>query len=259
LVCGAERVDASIRRIAALAVAANIRGADDWRFGIAGYPDHGHKTSELYVRATSMIAEAKRTRLLMAGMSSPESVAEESKIPSDSVDPATGLLREEKMIGVMRRFIAQERRAEQPASLIYFDVDQPERLRDLHGPAPVDSMIKELAEILDAGIRESDVVARFGAYGFVVSMSSAPGSAALSAQRILNTVRKHAFRAGGGMKVSMCAGVAGYPDVIGTAVQYFIAAEAALRVAKSKGKNQCATYDRNMQIPSEGEKAVDHL
>ena len=50
-----------------------------------------------------------------------------------------------------------------------------------------------------------------------------------------------------------------YFKLKGTVAQYMVAAQEALQTARQRGKNHCVKYDRNMPIPSEGEKAVEHL
>lgn len=257
--CGSEKVEIPLRRIIEQARTAGSLDADRWRVGVAGYPEHGFKTSVLYTRALEMIGEAETRGVLAAGMAPAEEVKDEAaKTSTDAIDPVTGLVSEARMIPLMRRYIAQERRQDLAVSLVYFDIDQPERLLAQHGREVVDQMLKELGAILDQQIRENDIVARFGDSSFVAAVSTAPDAAVQLANRIMQDVRKKAFRAGNGMKVSLSAGVAGYPDVIGTVVQYFVAAEAALRVAKTRGRNQCVKYDQTLPT-SENQKPIEPI
>jgi len=259
LMCGSEKSDVAARRAHEQALGASIPGAASWRFGVAGYPEHGYKTSEVYNRALSLVDESVKNNTLISGMAKPEAVKEESTAPSDSLDPVTGLISEDKMIGIMRRYIAQVRKNERPVSVIYFEIDLLDRLVAQYEKAVLDEALKELARLLDQDMRESDIIARFGRGGFVLTLAASPSAAMLVAQRIMFDVRKGAFKAGNGMKMSFSAGVAGYPDVIGTVVQYFVAAEAALQNARQRGKNQCVKFDRNMPVFSEGEKNIEQL
>lgn len=257
--CGSEKTPTLVDRLVADATSAGVEGASDWRFGVSGYPEHGFKTSVLYPRAMDMLAQAEAQGVQVAGMADPESVAEPKPAAPETIDPLTGLIHEEKMIGVMRRYIAQERRADRPVSMVYFVIDQMDRMTDLHGATATNAMIKELAGMLSAETRESDMLARFGAGGFILSMPVPPAEAVRVAQRLIVNVRKHAFIAGNGMKVSISAGVSGYPDVIGSAVQYFVAAEAALKQAHVRGRSQCVVYDQSMSLRSENETTTQHL
>jgi len=259
LLCGSEKAENAARRIVEQIGANAVAGVSRWRFGVAGYPEHGFKTSVLYPRAVSMAEEAEKNNVLAAGMAPPEAVADETKTPAELVDPLTGLISEDNMISVMRRYIAQERRAEKSVSMAYLDVDQFSRVKEVHGENASSELIKELAAFLSQYTRESDMIARFGSNGFVVAMPCHPDAAMLVAQRLVHSVRKQAFKAGRGIKVTLSAGVSGYPDVVGTAVQYFVAAEAALKNAKLRGRNQCAKYDASMPLRSETETAVERL
>ncbi len=259
VLCGSEKTPDLVKRLGVDATSAGVEGADAWRFGVSGYPEHGYKTSVLYPRALEMLGQAESSSARIAGMADPESVAEAKPAPPDTIDQLTGLIHEEKMIGVMRRYIAQERRADRPVSLIYFAIDQMDRMIDVHGTNATHAMIKELADMLSGETRESDVLARFGLGGFILAMPVQPAEAMRVAQRFIVNVRKHAFVAGNGMKVTISAGVSGYPDVIGSAVQYFVASEAALKQAHVRGRSQCVAYDQSMSLRTEDEKVTQHL
>ncbi|HMP89984.1 MAG TPA: diguanylate cyclase [Kiritimatiellia bacterium] len=257
--CGSERADIPVKRLAAAATSENVTGATFWRFGVAGYPEHGFKTSVLYARAREMLVEAEAGGKLIAGMAPLEEVAEEKDAPADMIDPVTGVVREDKMIGVMRRFIASERRADRPVSMVYFDIDQFVPLAGRPADKLSNALLKEMAGYIGNMIRESDMLARFGEGGFVVAMPASPDAAMLAAQRVTHAVRKHVFKTGVDLKVTISAGVAGYPDVLGTAVQYFVAAETALQHARMRGRNQCVKFDHTMQLKVEDEKHIDSL
>lgn len=259
VLCGSEKMPQLVKRLVSDATTAGIKDAADWRFGVSGYPEHGYKTSVLYPRAQEMLRKAETEGVQITGMADPESVAEAKPAAPDAIDPLTGLIHEEKMIGVMRRYIAQERRVDRPVSMVYFMIDQLDRMNEIHGANSTSSMIKELAGMLSAETRESDVLARFGAGGFILSMPVQPAEAMRVASRLSANVRKHAFIAGKGMKASISAGISGYPDVIGSAVQYFVAAEAALNLAHVRGRGQCVVYDQSMSLRMENDKATQHL
>jgi diguanylate cyclase (GGDEF)-like protein len=259
LLCGSDKAENAVRRIIEQAGASALAGVNRWRFGVAGYPEHGFKTSVLYPRAIAMAEEADKNNVPVAGMALPEAVADETKTPAELVDALTGLISEDNMISVMRRYIAQERRAEKSVSMAYLDVDQFSRIKEVHGENVSGELIKELAAFLNQYTRESDMIARFGSNGFILAMPIHPDAAMLVAQRLVHSVRKQAFKAGRGIKITLSAGVSGYPDVVGTAVQYFVAAEAALKNAKLRGRNQCVKYDASMPLRSETETAVERL
>jgi diguanylate cyclase (GGDEF)-like protein len=257
--CGSEKAGALVQRLMNPEVVGDLHGLASWRVGVAGYPEHGFKTSALYSRALAMIDEAAKQNVTVSGMAEPEAVAEDKPAPGELADPVTGLIREEKMINVARRFIGRERKANRAVSMAYLEIDQFERVKDQFGASAADALLKELADYLGARFREKDMLARFGPEGFIIVLSSPPKAALLAVQRVLTAVRKCAFRTGPGAKLSLSAGVAGYPDVLGTAVHYFVAAELALKQAKLRGRNSVVLYDPAFQAQAETEKSVDHL
>lgn len=259
LLCGSDKANIVVTRIMSPGQCGALAGAAAWKFGVAGYPEHGFKTSEIYARALGMIDEAEKTGRQIAGMAAPEEVAEDKSAPADMVDPLTGLVREEKMINTMRRYIAQARRVDQPASLAYVQIDQFTKLVEQVKEDSAQQVVKEVAALMDGQFRESDLLCRFGPGAFVVGLGVGPAEAVAVIQRVANVVRRQVFRVGAGTKVTVSAGIAGYPDVQGTAVQYFVAAEAALRQANVRGRNQIVCYTPSMQIEAPPEAPADRL
>lgn len=259
LQCGSEKSALVVNRLMQVEAVGHLAGLDRWHFGVAGYPEHGFKTSELYTRAMNMLEEAVQQNTRMAGMAAPEEVAEEKPAPADMIDPLTGLVREDKMINTMRRYIAQARRVDKEASLIYMQVDQFEPLAERLKEDATGALIKELAVFIDQQFREQDLLCRFGPAGFVAGLLVGPEEAMAVTQRVAASVRKKVFAAGSATKLTLGAGIAGYPDVQGTAVQYFVAAEIALQQAQGRGRNQIVRYEPTMQARAQTETTVDRL
>jgi len=257
LQCGSEKAHLVARRIMALESTRQLHGHAEWHFGVAGYPEHGHKTSEIFSRAAAMLEEAEKSRALIAGMAEAEAVADAPET-KEALDSVTGLIRDQDMISIMRRFVGVERRNERPASMIYFQIDGGDRMA---GKPGYDAVLKELSVFFTRLSREGDVIARHGSSGFVIGMTAWPNEAVTVAQRISFAVRKHVFKNTLAPKVTLSAGVAGHPDIQGTAVQYFLAAEAALERARQSGRNQIIVYDSSMrgQLHTRNETAEDRL
>ncbi len=259
LLCGSEKIERVMKRVMEDEANGNLAGLDRWHFGVAGYPEHGFKTSELYARAAQMLEEAEQNKRLIAGMAPPEEVAEEKSAPDGMVDSLTGLVSEDKMINTMRRYIAQARRVDKEASLIYIQIDQFEQLAGRLKEGVSDALIKELAGFIDRQFREQDLLCRFGSAGFVAGLMVRPEDAMAVTQRVASSVRKKVFAAGSATKLTISAGIAGYPDVQGTAVQYFVAAEIALQQAQGRGRNQIVRYEPAMQAKIRTESSADRL
>jgi diguanylate cyclase (GGDEF)-like protein len=103
-----------------------------------------------------------------------------------------------------------------------------------------DTVIKDIALIIQQGIRDVDTPSRWGGEEFIVLAPMTPKSTALTpARRILQSVADHVFMGMGDKKVTVSIGIADLSnpgvDSVGKLVQ---AADKALYEAKKKGRNR---------------------
>src|SRR5205807_2516067 len=76
------------------------------------------------------------------------------------------------------------------ATLIYADLDHFKNLNDTLGHAAGDSALRHVARVLEAAVRDKDLVARIGGEEFAVWMPHAPRRSARSAARRGGVVRR---------------------------------------------------------------------
>ncbi len=126
------------------------------------------------------------------------------------------------------------------ATLIYADLDHFKALNDSLGHAAGDSALRHVAAILQAAIRDKDLVARIGGEEFAVWMPHTPLESGLEvAERIRRTVEATVWRWDGRpYALSLSCGVAGYPDSVRDITNLRSAADAALYRAKQAGRNR---------------------
>jgi two-component system, cell cycle response regulator len=124
------------------------------------------------------------------------------------------------------------------AGLVMLDLDRFKPINDTHGHAAGDAVLREVAERLRAGLRASDVVARWGGEEFLVVLTGAPAEyALLVAERLREAVAEPVEWPGGPLLCTASAGVAVVAQ--GSAPEDAIAAaDAALYEAKSEGRNR---------------------
>ena len=135
-------------------------------------------------------------------------------------------------------------------TLLLYDIDDFKRYNDTYGHAAGDEILRDTAAMMKQITRAQDIVARIGGDEFAVlfwdadkprSPDSRPPETALAlADRFRKAVHKHAFRSLGPEArgtLTISGGLASYPQG-GTCVRELLAhADAALRQAKSSGKN----------------------
>lgn len=130
-------------------------------------------------------------------------------------------------------------RYQQPLSLIVGDIDLFKKINDTYGHIVGDTALKEIARLLQQGLRETDFVARYGGEEFVLLM---PETALTDATKAINKIRKtiqyHQIHDGSvSFKITMSFGVATFDDD-DTVKTVLDRADKAMYRAKSKGRNQ---------------------
>ena len=127
-----------------------------------------------------------------------------------------------------------------PLALLMLDLDRFKLVNDEHGHQVGDAVLVQIAERIKAEVREVDVVARYGGEEFVVVLpeTGLEGGQHL-AERICASVRSRPLHtAGGELWLTVSIGVAVYPEHGDTPPQLVRAADQALYVAKSDGRDR---------------------
>jgi len=91
------------------------------------------------------------------------------------VDDLTGLSNRRGFLTLAQQQLATARRLEIEALLVFADMDGFKAINDTQGHRSGDEALREVAEVLRATYRESDIVARLGGDEFAVFAMCAPG------------------------------------------------------------------------------------
>ncbi|HEV2217920.1 MAG TPA: sensor domain-containing diguanylate cyclase [Candidatus Dormibacteraeota bacterium] len=148
-----------------------------------------------------------------------------------------------------RRYMAQRflqemqraRRNHRGLAFLMLDIDHFKQINDTYGHLHGDAVLAELAKILNAAKRESDVAARYGGeeFGLILNETGETGAMTL-AERIREKVEAATFP--GGLKLTVSIGVATSDDE-----SQFTAliekADQALYAAKQAGRNTVRAAD----------------
>jgi diguanylate cyclase (GGDEF)-like protein/hemerythrin-like metal-binding protein len=94
-------------------------------------------------------------------------------------DALTGLLNRLGLNGAFSREFERAGRYGQPLSVVMLDLDHFKRVNDEHGHAAGDQVLVGVARLLEANVRDSDAIARWGGEEFVVMATMTPGSGAV--------------------------------------------------------------------------------
>jgi diguanylate cyclase (GGDEF)-like protein len=152
-------------------------------------------------------------------------------------DPLTGLRNRRELERALNQHGSK---APAIATLIYADLDHFKKLNDTLGHAAGDAALRHVARILEAAVRDQDLVARIGGEEFAVWMPHTPMPSGLEvAERIRATVESTAWRwSGEAYGLTISCGVAAYPDTVQDVANLRGVADAALYAAKQGGRNR---------------------
>ena len=168
---------------------------------------------------------------------------------SGLTDFLTGFHNRRYLHARLREELSRAQRARQSLICLMIDVDHFKRINDLYGHLAGDTVLREVAQRIDAEMRLSDTGARFGGDEFAMVLSHASMSDGEKvAARVLHAVRAEPIPVGKGTAetVTLSIGVAGAKPASGQrdykvlAERLIAEADAALYRAKSAGRNRVA-------------------
>lgn len=104
-------------------------------------------------------------------------------------DPLTGIANARVFSENAERTIAQSRRNGRPFTIVYVDLDRFKLVNDEYGHSEGDRLLRTVAELIQSGVRETDVVARLGGDEFGILMPETEAEQArVSLQRIVSAI-----------------------------------------------------------------------
>jgi diguanylate cyclase (GGDEF)-like protein/PAS domain S-box-containing protein len=156
-------------------------------------------------------------------------------------DSLTGLFNRRFMEESLARELSRAKRHRGPLAVIMLDLDNFKHFNDVHGHEAGDVMLAEVGSFLKRSVRDEDIVCRYGGEEFIIIM---PGAADKDAERRAEQIRcdvmKMKIPYGGDElgPVTVSIGVASLNTNGQTASMLVNAADKALYVAKSHGRNK---------------------
>jgi len=154
------------------------------------------------------------------------------------VDGLTGLANRRAASDALHGEAARAERLETPLSVVLADLDEFKEVNDLHGHAVGDEVLRVVAEVLRATLRESDVAGRWGGEEFLLLLPGADEEgAAQLAERVRVALAARSIPSVPGIRVTASFGVAEYAGETNPE-QLLEAADGALYRAKRAGKDR---------------------
>lgn len=166
-------------------------------------------------------------------------------------DPLTGLYNRRAFIDKANLELARVRRYKTKFSLVLADIDHFKTINDSFGHSTGDDVLRKVSTAIQAGLRRTDIVCRWGGEEFIVLLPDANlKNAALFASRLRQYLRELDIRNNGQrLKVTMSYGIA-YCDGTKDLDECTRIADEGLYFAKSMGRDQV----RSIQAPKDEDK-----
>lgn len=156
-------------------------------------------------------------------------------------DPLTGLHNRRFADDVVAKEFSRSRRTGQPVTLVRIDIDRFKMINDEFGFEAGDTVIREMAGLIDHFFRYEDVCSRYGGQDFLVVMVAATKIDAMRRCEILRIRigdHNYFYRGMALPRISVSMGVATFPDDGATEETVLAAVESALSTAKHDGRDR---------------------
>jgi diguanylate cyclase (GGDEF)-like protein len=144
----------------------------------------------------------------------------------------------------LRQYLVNElkraRRYGSQVTAFFLDLDDFKQVNDSHGHLVGSHVLMEMAGVILASVRDTDVVSRYGGDEFVVVLPETDLEMGLRvAERVRERIGDHAFTGGRGLRLRLTAsfGVAAFPAHAQSPQQLVARADAAMYEAKASRKN----------------------
>ncbi|MDY7115843.1 sensor domain-containing diguanylate cyclase [Halomonas sp. SSL-5] len=166
-----------------------------------------------------------------------EQVTEEARLRRLSdTDDLTGVANRRRLMARLEEAVSLSNRHATPLSLLILDIDHFKAINDTHGHLQGDEVLRAVAHLCRATLREEDLVARMGGEEFALLLPLTPRHRALSlAERLCRIIEGHDFDVDSRITVSI--GVAEH-RIGGSHLQLIERADRQLYAAKGEGRNQ---------------------
>jgi len=216
-----------------------IKNLLDGKFekNVAKIEDKNGKTTRTFlVKATKFPEEDEE--LYIISMSDITDMEEEAKMLERlaTTDPLTKIYNRLKLNELLSFEIKKVSRYGMPLSLIMLDIDHFKNINDEHGHDVGDCVLVKLCETISAGIRDSDVFARWGGEEFMIMLPNTNLSGATStAEHLRAALEETNFGAAG--RVTASFGVAEHSKG-GSLHELLKLVDDALYEAKRAGRNR---------------------
>ncbi len=162
-----------------------------------------------------------------------------------ALDPLTGVLNRRFGMVRLREEYARSIRKGTPLGLLMFDIDHFKAVNDTYGHVVGDRVLKSISALIRQGIREGDILMRYGGEEFLVILPGASKEDIFAvADRVRYAVRDHKTRYGDNqIGVTISVGGDSMPESsVGSELILIANADEALYTSKNTGRDKVTLH-----------------
>lgn len=154
-------------------------------------------------------------------------------------DGLTALYNRRHIMEVLTNEVARARRHDHVFCVMMIDVDHFKRYNDASGHQAGDALLKKIGVMFKQSLRSNDHAGRYGGDEFIVVLPETESRSAVEvAERLRERVAAETSADTGKVPVSLCIGVAAFPEHGETLEAIVASADSALYEAKRGGRNR---------------------
>jgi two-component system cell cycle response regulator len=210
-------------------------------------------TAFVRLRERSLVAGRERLERTVAERTDALRQANQRLEELAVTDELTGLANRRRLTDALASGMALARRQRTPLSVVLADLDRFKELNDTLGHEAGDRALVRTAQALQAGLREVDVLGRWGGEEFLVVL---PGSDEAGAREVGERLRKVVEQMGlvnqvTGNTLTTSVGVATLGEGVDSPAELVRRADQALYAAKAAGRNRVESW-AELPVPKTG-------
>jgi diguanylate cyclase (GGDEF)-like protein len=200
----------------------------------------------LHTRARQVLLEAQQAALDLVLVQKKFEIEQELKVRAEEqaqTDYLTGQLNRRRFVELAERELARSIRFQRPFTLLMIDVDHFKAVNDTWGHSVGDAVLKEVAHLIHATLRDADLFGRTGGEEFAAVIVETDGDGAIEvAERLCSTVADALIvpQEAGRIRISISIGLA---QLNGRSISFnhlLMEADGAMYDAKEAGRNRVA-------------------